>query len=79
MEDIPDMDIIHFLQLCKYIDSRPVPYFEQVEVKKRPSAWSRRPQSIDTNGEDTGSNNTVEVVTSPQTMNDLTTMLGGIR
>ena len=34
MEDCPHIDCIDFIELCKHINARPVPWVEMVEVKK---------------------------------------------
>ena len=67
------MDIIHFLQLCKYIDYYPIPYVQEVVVKKKPSVWDRKPQN---NAADNKDN---EPSALSEGMSNLLGMLGGIR
>ncbi len=34
MIEIPLIDIFHFLALCRFLNERPVPYAQMVEVKR---------------------------------------------
>lgn len=44
MHEIGDIDCVHFLELCRYIEEHPVRQAEMVEVKKLTSHRVRRPQ-----------------------------------
>ncbi|HAH87052.1 MAG: hypothetical protein WCT06_07005 [Armatimonadota bacterium] len=38
MEDCPHIDCIDFIELCRQINARPVPWVEMVEIKRNASA-----------------------------------------
>lgn len=71
MDEIGDIDCIHFLQICKYLDLRPVLYVSDVQVKHEPSEWSR--------GDPEQTNAPVMESSKAQSMSELIGMFRGLK
>jgi hypothetical protein len=63
MDAVEFIDIVHFIEICRYLDVKPVPQAEMVEVKSRPHMSTPSPGS-----------RTIQ----PQTVDELTGMLDSI-
>ncbi|MHB0913858.1 MAG: hypothetical protein ACYC2Y_10520 [Armatimonadota bacterium] len=45
MADVLELDVVHFMEMCKFLEARPVLYVEMVETRRsgRPSAMPGMP------------------------------------
>ena len=66
MEDCPHIDCIDFIELCRQINARPVPWVEMVEVKKGGASASGGPSLSDSKG------------TPPKSVGELAGILEGL-